>query len=272
MLGSGCTLGVYFVFYLIDHHGPVAMVIAGLVKQILAVYLSASLYHHEVTTAASACAALTFIAILAKPCLNYVLDSDAEVPLKVGKLRQRLNVTAGIRKRLGHEVKMSATVVVAATRLKAGLIKRRERSTSDEDTRLCEYKMAFDMVDKDGSGSIDKDELRGILHALGHRHTGQEVQAMMNEFITEEDSINFDAFVSLLKTMQLKQREQDFHEAFQVFDKDSSGTISKPELLQVFTSLGEKVSAEEINNMIIEADIDKDGMLNFDEFMRMMRK
>lgn len=61
-------------------------------------------------------------------------------------------------------------------------------------------------------------------------------------------------------------KAQDFaHEtraAFDVFDKDGSGTISADELRQVMKSLGENLTDEEIDEMIREADKDKNGTID----------
>ncbi|CAF4932655.1 unnamed protein product, partial [Rotaria magnacalcarata] len=50
--------------------------------------------------------------------------------------------------------------------------------------------------------------------------------------------------------------EEEILEAFRVFDKDGNGYISADELRNVMTSLGEKLTDEEVNQMIREADID----------------
>lgn len=69
-------------------------------------------------------------------------------------------------------------------------------------------------------------------------------------------------------------KEGDAHEemleSFNVFDKDKNGYISAGELKLVMASLGEKLSDDEVNEMIKEADIDGDGEINFEEFKRMM--
>jgi len=36
------------------------------------------------------------------------------------------------------------------------------------------------------------------------------------------------------------------------------------------TSLGEKLSDKEVDEMIREADVDGDGQINYDEFVKMM--
>jgi len=48
-----------------------------------------------------------------------------------------------------------------------------------------------------------------------------------------------------------------------VFDKNNDGLISSVELRHVMTNLGEKLSDEEVDDMIKEADLDGDGMVNY---------
>jgi Ca2+-binding EF-hand superfamily protein len=72
--------------------------------------------------------------------------------------------------------------------------------------------------------------------------------------------------VEFLKMMSTTVKAQDFaHEtraAFNVFDKDGSGTISADELRQVMKSLGENLTDEEIDEMIREADKDRNGTID----------
>ena len=49
-----------------------------------------------------------------------------------------------------------------------------------------------------------------------------------------------------------------------VFDKDGNGYISAAELRHVMTNLGEKLTDEEVDEMIREADIDGDGQINYE--------
>lgn len=49
-----------------------------------------------------------------------------------------------------------------------------------------------------------------------------------------------------------------------VFDKNNDGLISSTELRHVMTNLGERLSEEEVDDMIKEADMDGDGMVNYD--------
>ena len=70
--------------------------------------------------------------------------------------------------------------------------------------------------------------------------------------------------------MMYADTEEELIEAFKVFDRDGNGLISAAELRHVMTNLGEKLTDEEVDEMIREADIDGDGHINYEEFVRMM--
>ena len=46
--------------------------------------------------------------------------------------------------------------------------------------------------------------------------------------------------------------------------KDGNGFISAAELRHVMTNLGEKLTDDEVDEMIREADLDGDGMVNYE--------
>ena len=59
---------------------------------------------------------------------------------------------------------------------------------------------------------------------------------------------------------------------FQLFDDDNSGTISFRNLKRVSNELGENLTDDELQEMIDEADRDGDGLINEEEFYRVMKK
>ena len=77
------------------------------------------------------------------------------------------------------------------TQMMAGLIK----TSNDEE----ELKAAFRVFDKDGSGTIDDTELRGILTSLGEPLTRAECDELFAEADKDGDgSINYIEFVKVL--------------------------------------------------------------------------
>jgi calmodulin len=77
-------------------------------------------------------------------------------------------------------------------------------------------------------------------------------------------TIDFQEFLTMMAHSQTDDADGDLREAFSVFDKDNSGKISAAELRHVMTNLGEKLTDEEVDEMIREADIDGDGQVNFE--------
>ncbi|XP_054844191.1 calmodulin, flagellar-like [Eublepharis macularius] len=68
-----------------------------------------------------------------------------------------------------------------------------------------------------------------------------------------------------------------FKEAFSHFDQDGNGSVSPDELGTVMRSLehvlshlGEKFTDERMDAMVKEADVDGNGKVNYEEFLRLM--
>ena len=59
-------------------------------------------------------------------------------------------------------------------------------------------------------------------------------------------------------------------EAFNMFDKDGDGEISKKELSSVLHSLGQNMNEQELDEFIASFDDDGSGNIGFDEFLLMM--
>lgn len=66
----------------------------------------------------------------------------------------------------------------------------------------------------------------------------------------------------MARKMKDTDSEEEIREAFKVFDRDNNGFISAAELRHVMTSIGEKLTDDEVDEMIREADQDGDGRIN----------
>uniref|UniRef100_A0A7S0ZKG0 EF-hand domain-containing protein n=1 Tax=Timspurckia oligopyrenoides TaxID=708627 RepID=A0A7S0ZKG0_9RHOD len=63
---------------------------------------------------------------------------------------------------------------------------------------------------------------------------------------------------------------QELREAFALFDKNSDGKITFEELGTVMRSMGQNPSDNELRSMVREVDVDGNGTIEFDEFVRLM--
>ncbi|KAM5546365.1 hypothetical protein ABKV19_002526 [Rosa sericea] len=62
----------------------------------------------------------------------------------------------------------------------------------------------------------------------------------------------------------------EFQEAFCLFDKDGDGCITIEELATAIKSVDQNPTAEELQNMLSEVDIDGNGTIEFGEFLNVM--
>ncbi|KAI2797064.1 hypothetical protein BLOT_015116 [Blomia tropicalis] len=135
--------------------------------------------------------------------------------------------------------------------------------------QVAEFKEAFMLFDKDLDGRITATELGIVMRSLGQRPTETELKNMVT--MVDQDgngTIEFNEFLHMMsKKMKETDKEEELKEAFRVFDRNGDGFISAPELRLVMTNLGEKLTDEEVEDMIKEADLDGDGLVNYDGFM-----
>ncbi|KAH3743691.1 calmodulin D [Pelomyxa schiedti] len=138
--------------------------------------------------------------------------------------------------------------------------------------QVAEFKEAFSLFDRDGDGNITSAELGTVMRSLGQNPTDAELQQMIRDVDANgNNQIDFTEFLSMMsKKMKDEDSEDEIREAFKVFDKDNNGFISAAELRHVMTNLGEKLSEAECDEMIKEADVDGDGQINYEEFVKMM--
>ncbi|KAH1259434.1 Calmodulin-like protein 8 [Glycine max] len=148
--------------------------------------------------------------------------------------------------------------------------------------QIGEFLEAFCLFDKDGDGCITIEELSTAIRSLDENPTVEELQIMMNEVDMDGNgTIEFGEFLNLMaRKMKETEAEEELKEAFRVFDKDHDGYISPSEvefvnyhvriLRSVMRTIGEKVTDEEVEQMVKEADLDGDGLVDYEEFVRMM--
>lgn len=148
-----------------------------------------------------------------------------------------------------------------------------------------EYRLAFNLFDKDGSGSISTKEFLKVLKNLGQNVTKEEAQNIMNDLDQDgSGEIDFEEFISYMRKIKVQEiietKEQEEEDivirAFQAFDEDNDDFISLDEFRKIICHIGQnRFSQEQCDEIFKIADLNKDGLLNYREFVgfwRMLKK
>lgn len=132
-------------------------------------------------------------------------------------------------------------------------------------------KAMFTNIDTDNSGTITYEELKKGLAQLGANLTEAEVKQLMEAAdVDGNGSIDYIEFITATMHKHRLEREENLYKAFQYFDKDSSGFITRDELETAMKEHG-IADAATIKEIISEVDADHDGRINYEEFCTMMR-
>ncbi|XP_043690240.1 calcium-dependent protein kinase 2-like [Telopea speciosissima] len=157
----------------------------------------------------------------------------------------------------------------AMNKLKKLALKVIAENLSEEEIKG--LKAMFANMDTDSSGTITYEELKTGLARLGSKLSEAEVKQLMEAADVDGDgSIDYIEFITATMHRHKLERDEHLFKAFQYFDKDSSGFITRDELETAMKEygMGDETSIREI---IQEVDTDNDGRINYEEFCTMMR-
>lgn len=205
-----------------------------------------------------------------------VLDKDGPPVASAPKTKLEAKIFEAVRRR---EVQGSSTKAFNSIILKFPKI--------DASFRKC--RSTFEEFDEDGNGSIDPEELKRCFHKLEINFTDEEVDDLFEECdINEDMRINFNEFIVLLCLVYLLHKVPDAQhstsqtgmqnlkatfetlvDAFVFLDKNKDGYVSKNEMVEAITETtsGERSSGRIGMKRFEEMDWDKNGAVNFKEFL-----
>ena len=104
-----------------------------------------------------------------------------------------------------------------------------------------------------------------LLSFLNDRWVFLGLKCSLTIIFTGNGTIDFPEFLTMMaRKMKDTDSEEELRESFRVFDKDGNGYISAAELRHVMTNLGEKLTDDEVDEMMKEADTNGDGQISYE--------
>jgi len=134
------------------------------------------------------------------------------------------------------------------------------------------YWRTFQRYDLDDSGSVDAKELNNLLvDSIGHKLSEEELQNIMLDVDADgSGTLEFGEFCVLASRIDMgEQSPEELYEAFMLWS-DGKDKIPGDVMRRALTTLGEKLTPEEADELMAQADTDKDGTIDYQEFVRAM--
>ncbi|XP_034045034.1 calcium-binding protein 4 [Thalassophryne amazonica] len=142
---------------------------------------------------------------------------------------------------------------------------------------LDELQVAFKEFDYDADGFIHYKDIADCMRTMGYMPTEMELIEIIQQIKMKWGGhVDFDDFCELMGPRMLTETAhmvglKELRCAFKQFDCDGDGKITSDELKEgMKTLLGEKLKKGELEEILSDIDLNKDGHIDFDEFMMML--
>uniref|UniRef100_A0A0K0E289 EF-hand domain-containing protein n=1 Tax=Strongyloides stercoralis TaxID=6248 RepID=A0A0K0E289_STRER len=133
-------------------------------------------------------------------------------------------------------------------------------------------KEVFNLYDEELDGKVDVSQIGDVIRACGLKPTNAQVKKAYGgeEMKKGSKRITFEEWLPIYEQVK-KEKEvgsfADFLEGLRVFDKEESGKIYKTELRHVLLALGERLTADEADELLKDA-ADAEGLVNYEAFIK----
>ena len=163
---------------------------------------------------------------------------------------------------------------MASRKTKKTTKKRAHRATSNvfamfDQNQIQEFKEAFNMIDQNSDGFVDKEDLHDMLASLGKDPTDDYLEEMVK---MSPGPINFTMFLTLFgEKLNGTDPEDVINNAFACFDDDGNGKVHEDLLKEALTTMGDRFTDDQVDDVLRDAPIDKDGYLDFTKFTHILK-
>ncbi|KAK2165820.1 hypothetical protein LSH36_45g12019 [Paralvinella palmiformis] len=140
-----------------------------------------------------------------------------------------------------------------------------------------EYKETFQLYDEDKDGIVTREQIAIIMRSLGISISDGELDSMIKTHCKETTRVDFPEFLAMMskclaEAPSKSEEERSLVDAFKVFDRQDNGRITSRELRTIVMTLGESMDTKLVDDMIKDADMEGDGLIDYKQFVSKLLK
>jgi calmodulin len=141
--------------------------------------------------------------------------------------------------------------------------------------KMTELREAFMLFDYTKSGRINARDIGPVVRSVGLKPSEAEIHDIMGDVQQMGGDVDLATLVELVSakvTNPPAERPEALREMFSIYDKDNRGSISEQEMKHLLTSVGEKLTDEEADQLLKASGCVQNGQVQYDKFIQVVLK
>lgn len=154
-----------------------------------------------------------------------------------------------------------------------------EVTEQDKENFKKDMKELFSRMDKDNSGSLERPEVILFMKALSDDLSDEHIAMIFDNLDTDgSNTIDLEEFMVLFNQISVagwkpvsseskdEVNEEEVHQLFNLIDTERTGYITPKQAKKAGELIRERFGVEEIDEWLKATDLNKDGVISYDEF------
>lgn len=140
---------------------------------------------------------------------------------------------------------------------------------------LAALKEAFMLFDYDKDGRIFTRDVGPVIRSIGLKPSEAEVKSIMKDVEQGGGDVDLQTLVTLISrkvTGPPPEKPEDLREMFRMYDKDGRGFISVQEMRHLLTTVGEKLTDDEADDLMKMTGCVQKGTVDYNRFVQIVMK
>jgi len=139
--------------------------------------------------------------------------------------------------------------------------------------KMSELREAFMLFDYSKSGKIFARDIGPCIRSVGLKPSEAEVQSIVADVQQLGGEVDLSTLVQLIHQKVSNppvERPEDLREIFRLYDKEGRGLVSVAEMRHLLTSVGEKLTDDEADQLLRMSGCVQSGMVQYDKFVQVI--